>query len=76
MCLAVPMLVKSINGSAALCTVDGVERVVSLLLLDDVRVGDHLVVHAGFAIERLDPEAARQTLEVLQAAMAEEFPRG
>lgn len=69
MCLALPMRVRSISGSVALCTVEGVDREVSLLLIDRVCVGDHLVVHAGFAISRLDPEEARITLDLHSAGL-------
>jgi hydrogenase expression/formation protein HypC len=50
--------------------VEGVQREASLLLLEDARVGDYVIVHAGFAIQKLDEAAARQTLDLLREAIA------
>jgi hydrogenase expression/formation protein HypC len=50
--------------------VEGVQRVVSLLLLEDARVGDYVIVHAGFAIQKLDEAAAQETLDLLREAIA------
>jgi hydrogenase expression/formation protein HypC len=69
MCLAVPAKVESIEQGVATCRVGEGESFVkaSLLLLDDgVELGDYVIVHAGFAIRRLDPEEARESLELLR----------
>ena len=50
--------------------VEGVQREASLLLLEDARVGDYVIVHAGFAIQRLDEAAAQETLDLLREAIA------
>jgi hydrogenase expression/formation protein HypC len=50
--------------------VDGVQREASLLLLEDARVGDYVIVHAGFAIQILDESAAQETLDLLREAIA------
>jgi len=50
--------------------VDGVQRQASLLLLEDARVGDYVIVHAGFAIQKLDESAAQETLDLLREAIA------
>ena len=50
--------------------VEGVQREASLLLLEDARVGDFVIVHAGFAIQKLDESAARETLDLLREAIA------
>ena len=50
--------------------VEGVQREASLLLLEDARVGDYVIVHAGFAIKKLDESAARETLDLLREAIA------
>ena len=50
--------------------VEGVQREASLLLLEDARVGDYVIVHAGFAIQKLDEAAARETLDLLREAVA------
>ena len=69
MCLAVPMQVKSIRDDLAVCEIDGVQREASLMMIDGVQVGDYVLIHAGFAIERIDEAEARQTLDVLRAAL-------
>jgi len=71
MCLAVPMQVKTISDDLAHCEIDGVEREASLMLLDGVVVGDYVLIHAGFAIEKVDADEARLTLDTLRAALAE-----
>ena len=49
--------------------VDGVQREVSLLLLEDARIGEYVIVHAGFAIQRIDEAAAMETLSLLRQAV-------
>ena len=66
MCLAVPMKVVSVTGDLARVELDGVVRDVSVALLEDVSPGDHVIVHAGFALERLDEEAARETMALFR----------
>ena len=70
MCLAVPMKVVEIDAGSAICEIDGVRREGSLMLIDDVVVGDYVLLHAGFAIEKIDPEEAQKTLDVLREALA------
>jgi len=66
MCLAVPAKVMERNGDAAVVELGGVRREISLMLLDDISVGEWVIVHAGFAIERLSEEEAEQTLSLLR----------
>jgi len=67
MCLAIPARVDTLLGDdQALIDLDGVQKEISLALLDDVRVGDYVVVHVGYALGRLDPEEAARTLELLR----------
>jgi hydrogenase expression/formation protein HypC len=66
MCVAVPLLVKSIDGLRAEVEMAGVTRVVSLDLTPDAKVGDYVIVHAGFAISILDEEEAEETLELFE----------
>jgi hydrogenase expression/formation protein HypC len=54
------------TGDAAVVELGGVRREISLMLLDDVSVGEWVIVHAGFAIERLSEEAALQTLALFR----------
>ncbi len=69
MCLGVPMLVKSIENDMALCEIDGVQREASLMMIDGVAVGDFVLIHAGFAIERIDEDEAQLTLDALRSAL-------
>lgn len=70
MCVAVPMKVVAISGDRATALLGDVEREIGLALLPDVQVGDYVIVHAGFAMQRLDEAEAKETL-ALFAAMAE-----
>ena len=65
MCLAIPAKVIQVNGTSALVTIEDVEYRASLLLLDDVKPGDYIMLHAGFAIEKVDAEEAEETLRLL-----------
>lgn len=66
MCLAIPGKVIEINDTGAVVDFDGVTRDVRLTLLPDAEVGDWVLVHAGFAIEKYDEENARKTLDLLR----------
>ncbi len=66
MCLAIPARVISVNGTTALVTIEDVEYTASLLLLDDVNPGDYVMLHAGFAIQKVDADEAAETLQLLQ----------
>jgi hydrogenase expression/formation protein HypC len=74
MCLGVPMQVTSIDGMEIVAEIDGVRREASLMILDDeVRIGDFVIVHAGFAIARLDEEEARETLALMREHFSPEL---
>ncbi len=67
MCLAIPARVKTINeNSMAEVDIMGVSRHASLDLVPDAKVGDFVLVHAGFAIQVIDEEAAEETLQMLK----------
>jgi hydrogenase expression/formation protein HypC len=68
MCLAIPSKITAIDNDMATIDVDGVQREASLLLLADARIGDYVIVHAGFAIQKIDEVAARETLQLLRSA--------
>ena len=70
MCLAVPSKIIEINNAVAKVEVDGVVRDASLMLLDDAKIGDYVIVHAGFAISKLDEAAALQTIEDMRQILA------
>ena len=66
MCLAVPMKIITIEGFSATVEASGVSREINLRLLEDAKVGDYVLVHAGFAIEKIDEQEAKETLELMQ----------
>jgi hydrogenase expression/formation protein HypC len=68
MCLAVPAQVIELrSGDAALVDLGGVRKEISLALVDDVAAGDYVIVHVGFALQKLDREEAAQTLALFAA---------
>lgn len=69
MCLGVPMQVLAIEAETAVCEIDGVRREASLMMVDGVAVGDYVLIHAGFAIEKIEPAEAEETLRVLREAL-------
>ena len=76
MCLGVPMKILSRDGDNIVAEVDGVQREASVMLLgEEVGVGDYVIVHAGFAISRLDEEYAEETLRMMREVFAPEDMR-
>ena len=72
MCLGIPMQVKEIDGFNACCEAKGIERDVSLFMLQDetVEPGDFVVVHVGYAIQRISPQEARTAWEIYDEMLA------
>ncbi len=69
MCLAIPVQVKEVlPGEMARVTLDGVSKVISTALVDDVKPGDYLVLHVGYALAKIEPEEAERTLELIRQA--------
>jgi hydrogenase expression/formation protein HypC len=68
MCLAIPSKVVEINDSMGIIDVAGVRREASLLLLENPQVGDWVIVHAGFAIQKIDEATAQESLRYLREA--------
>ena len=66
MCLAIPAKVVALNGPLATVEIGGVRKSASVHLLDDVRLGDYVILHAGFALSRLQEDEARETLRLLE----------
>jgi hydrogenase expression/formation protein HypC len=67
------MQVISIDGDDIVAEVDGVKRSASIMMLaDEVKVGDFLIIHAGFAISKLDEEEAKETLRMMREVFSEE----
>ncbi len=66
MCLSIPGQVIHIKEDRAIVSVGGTEYEASLQLLDDVQVGDYVLIHTGFAIQKISEEEAIETLSVFQ----------
>ena len=63
MCLALPVKVVELGpGETAIVDLGGVRKEISLALVDDVNVGDYVILHVGYALSKLDPEEAEKTL--------------
>ncbi len=71
MCLAIPARILAINDFTARVDVGGNVREANLSLLENVEIGDYVMLHAGFAISKYDPEEARRTLKLLQEVLGE-----
>ena len=70
MCIAVPSKIIAINDLMATIDVQGARREVSLMLLpEEASIGEYVLVHAGFAIQKLDPEAGEETLKLFEEAL-------
>lgn len=72
MCLAVPMKLIERKEYAGIAEISGVRKEVRLDLLPEARVGDYVIVHAGFAIQLLDEEEAKETLALFREFLSEE----
>ena len=70
MCLGIPAKILESGDGTAVVEVGGVRREISVMLIDDVAVGEWVIVHAGFAIERLSEEEAEQTLALFREIAA------
>ncbi len=64
MCLAVPVRVLKIDGLKAIVELGGLTRQASLMLVPDTQVGDYVLLHAGFAIQKLDEREANETISL------------
>ena len=66
MCLGIPMKVLKIENDMAIVSAGQIRRRIAINMLDSVNLGDYVIVHAGFAIEKLDPQKAEETLRMLE----------
>ena len=69
MCIAVPSKVIEIKEDMAVIDVEGVQKEAGLALMDDIRVGDWVIVHAGFVIHKMDAAEAQASLALLKEAL-------
>jgi hydrogenase expression/formation protein HypC len=78
MCLGIPMEVIAVDGHLARCSVKGIEREVSLFLMQDqpVQTGDFVMVHVGYAIQKMTPQQARSAWELYDEVLAAEGEEG
>lgn len=74
MCIAIPGRVIEIVDAVAKVDVAGARKEASLMLMEDVQVGDYVIVHAGFAIQKVDEAEAQETLRLLSEFLPNEFP--
>jgi hydrogenase expression/formation protein HypC len=75
MCLAIPICVEELlAGDMAKVTLGGVSKVISIALVEDVHVGDYLIIHVGYALAKLDPDEAAQTLALMREAAVPNVP--
>jgi len=65
MCLAIPMKIKKIEGEFAKVETGRLTRTINIQMLPDVKKGDYVIVHAGFALEKIDPQKAKETLRLI-----------
>jgi hydrogenase expression/formation protein HypC len=74
MCLGIPMEIIAVEGTLARCSAQGVEREVSLFMMQDqpVAAGDFVMVHVGYAIQKMTPREARSTWELLDEMLRAE----
>lgn len=66
MCLGIPARVLDVRETFATVEVGGVTREISVMLLDNVHAGEWVILHAGFAIHKIDPDEAEKTLQLLK----------
>jgi len=73
MCLAIPSKIVKIENHVATIDVDGVRRKASLMLLEDLKVGDYVIVHAGFAIHKINADNALESLNLIRETASSMF---
>ena len=66
MCLAIPALIKTVQGLQAVADIDGVTREISLQLTPEAKEGDYVLLHTGYAISIIDEAEAEETLKLLK----------
>lgn len=66
MCLAIPAEVTELLGDdMARVTIDGVGKIISVALIEDLKIGDYVIIHVGYALTKIDPDEAQRTLAIL-----------
>ena len=77
MCYAIPAKIVEIHDDTAKVDYGGVLKIVNINLIGSLKIGDYILIHAGFAIEKLEKKSAEETLEMIREMMrlAEDEPR-
>jgi len=68
MCLGIPMKIIEINGNMGYVEINNVKREIGLMLIEDPQIGNWVIVHAGFAISKLEEEEAEESLKLIKMA--------
>jgi hydrogenase expression/formation protein HypC len=66
MCLAIPLKITNVNGKEAMAEIEGVIKKIRTDFISNLKVGDYVLVHAGFAIEKLDEKQALENMEIIK----------
>ncbi|MCX7796583.1 MAG: HypC/HybG/HupF family hydrogenase formation chaperone [bacterium] len=66
MCLAVPAIIKEINGDKAIAELEGVKLEISIIFTPEVKLGDYVIVHAGYSIAIMEEKEAEETIALLK----------
>lgn len=67
MCLAIPVkVVEILGGGEAVIEISGTKKTINVDLIDGLKVGDYVILHVGYALQKIDPEEARKTLEMFK----------
>ncbi len=71
MCLGVVGRIEEIKGDMAIAEIMGVRREISIVLVPEIKIGEYVMIHAGFAINPIDEEAAKETEEILKEVLGQ-----
>ena len=74
MCLGIPMKIKKVNGDFAQVESGRLIRTINIQMIPSLKTGDYVIVHAGFAIQKVDAAKARETLRLVRSIPLETFP--
>jgi hydrogenase expression/formation protein HypC len=75
MCLAIPAeVIELLPDQMARVSIDGVGKIISVALIEDLAVGDYVILHVGYALTKIDPEEAKRTLALLAELGADPEP--
>jgi hydrogenase expression/formation protein HypC len=66
MCLGVPVKIIQVKGNEGIAEFKGIKKKINLELLENVKKGDYVILHAGFAIQKMEPEEALETLKLFE----------